>query len=234
MAVDAGYVKKAALELGAELCGIAAADGFSGAPEGHHPHDLLPGCRSVIVLGSRFPLAAMDGGPEIYTLVRDQMTQVMNALSAALAVDLRSGGARTRVQRSLGCEWEASGRLRAPLSLKHAAVLAGLGKIGRNTLLVNDRLGNMVWLSAVLTDLELEADPPADYDPCPPGCRLCAKACRFHALDGEWMGQRACYDNGYRVEDGMETILCWACRKACPNFLGIKRPAAAKKAAGAA
>jgi len=50
--------------------------------------------------------------------------------------------------------------------LKHAAVRAGLGRMGKNTLLVNDRLGNMLWLGAILIDQELAEDALANYDAC--------------------------------------------------------------------
>jgi epoxyqueuosine reductase QueG len=52
----------------------------------------------------------------------------------------------------------------------HTAVRAGLGQMGKNTLLINDQLGNMLWLGAVLVAKELEPDLIADYQACIPGC----------------------------------------------------------------
>ena len=46
-------VKKAALRAGMDMCGIAGIDRFSTSPPGKHPQDILPGCRSVIVVGVR-------------------------------------------------------------------------------------------------------------------------------------------------------------------------------------
>jgi epoxyqueuosine reductase QueG len=100
--------------------------------------------------------------------------------------------------------------------------LAGLGKIGRNTLLINDRFGNMIWLSAVLTTLELRPDPPAAYEACIPSCALCSKACPVNALETEFMKQQICYDHAYSNDSGREVISCWTCRKVCPRLLGIK------------
>ena len=90
-------VKAVALELGADLCGIAAAKDFSGAPPGHHPQDLLPNCRAVIVLGRSFPATAMEGGSLAYTQVRDQLSETMSALAESLgweAGDYVGGGTR--------------------------------------------------------------------------------------------------------------------------------------------
>lgn len=216
-------VKAVALELGADLCGIAAAKDFSGAPPGHHPQDLLPSCRAVIVLGRSFPATAMEGGSLAYTQVRDQLSETMSALAESLAARIGSLGAAARVQRPLGCTLEEDGRFRAALSLKHAAALAGLGTIGRNTLLVNERFGNMVWFSAVLTDLALAADPPATYAPCSPDCRACVNACPVGALNSPLLAQLTCYNNAYRVNSSEESIHCWACRRACPNYLGGQR-----------
>lgn len=70
--------------------------------------------------------------------------------------------------------WEAErSYARSVLSLRHARYLAGLGVPGRNTLLVNDGLGNMIQLGTLLLNEELCADTIADYQVCPEGCRLC-------------------------------------------------------------
>lgn len=47
-------VKELMLSLGADLCGIASMDRFDGAPEGFHPLDVMPSCKSVISFGCRF------------------------------------------------------------------------------------------------------------------------------------------------------------------------------------
>src|SRR5690606_27940466 len=128
-------------------------------------------------------------------------------------------------KRSMGpCKWDGDGRYRDTLSLKHAAVLAGLGKIGRNTLLINDRFGNMLWMSAVLADAYIPPDPLAAYSACLPGCRKCVQACPVRALDSIWMQQQRCYDYAYRSLNGAinsdscdEHIACNTCRVICPH-----------------
>ena len=62
---------------------------------------------------------------------------------------------------------------RSIVSAKHAAQAAGLGTIGRNTLLLTPEYGSMVWLSVILTELALEADEQK-ADICN-NCNLCVE-----------------------------------------------------------
>lgn len=57
-------------------------------------------------------------------------------------------------------QWDdKTGRWRSIVSQKHAAQAAGLGTIGRHSLLITPEFGSMVWLGAVLTEAELAEDP---------------------------------------------------------------------------
>ncbi len=84
-------VKTEVSALGADLCGIANADRFSEAPPGHHPTDILPGCRSVIVVASRFPTDQLDVVGDAYTIARDNMREKMNQICYSHAFRKTSG-----------------------------------------------------------------------------------------------------------------------------------------------
>lgn len=79
--------------------------------------------------------------------------------------------------------------------LKDAAVLAGLGCIGRNNLLVTPRFGPRVRLRALTVDVALTPTEPVTFDPCT-GCDApCRRACprnAFAAADG-YFSREACY-----------------------------------------
>ncbi|NPV69256.1 MAG: epoxyqueuosine reductase [Firmicutes bacterium] len=226
--VDAPYVKSAAARLGADLCGIAPVARFENAPEGFHPQDILRGSKSVAVLAARFPRSCLrSSSPIPYTFARNMMVHKMDSISFRLCEDLEACGIDSvSVPASDPYEyWDPARRHgRGILSLKHAGQIAGLGKIGKNTLLVNETYGNMIWMSAVLVSEELEADRLADYEPCMPGCSLCLEACPAGALDGVTIDQRRCRERSNRCTEGGGFYLsCHECRTVCPNHLGLVR-----------
>ncbi|NPV92474.1 MAG: epoxyqueuosine reductase [Firmicutes bacterium] len=226
--MDAKLIKERAAALGADLCRIAPVERFGDAPEGFRPTDIVKGCRSVIVLAARFPASTISGSSQAaYTFVRHRMIDKLDSITFRLSSELDFEGVRAiPIPSSDPYEyWDEERRHgRGILSLKHAAVLAGLGKMGKNTLLINDRLGNMLWLGAVLVDIALEPDPPADYEACIPGCTVCIDSCPAEALDGVTIDQSLCRSRmGKETEGGGWVIACNLCRVICPRCKGITK-----------
>ena len=220
-------VKKMTTELGVDLCGIAPADRFEGAPEGFHPRDVLPECQSVIVLACQFLKSTLFAKSTIpYTDVRNELAGKMDRLAIVLSYQLEEKDVLAIPINSIGpTEWDTrTNKTRGIISLKHAAELAGLGKIGKNTLLINETYGNMIWLSAVLTSAELVPDPLAQYESCISNCSVCLESCPIQALDGVSINQKACWDYAFGKHNGGEwRIKCFTCRKVCPHCLGLNR-----------
>ena len=215
-------VKEIAYKLGAELCGIAGPDRFTDAPEGYHPLDVWPACRSVISFACRFPAAgAACGNDVVYTRIRNSITAKMDVVALDLCIELEKRGVQCVPVPANESQWdEKTGRWRSIVSQKHAAQAAGLGTIGRHSLLITPELGSMVWLGCVLCGEKLEADPVRE--PVCDNCGKCVEVCPVHALGGEELVQQACWDHAFGddSEKRVWRIACHACRDVCPYCLG--------------
>ena len=67
--------------------------------------------------------------------------------------------------------------------LKDAAVLAGLGCIGRNNMLVTTEFGPRVRLRAMALNIPIPSSGPSGFDPCAQCDDFCRKACPQHAFN---------------------------------------------------
>lgn len=220
--ITAEQVKQKARELGADVCGIASLDRFSQAPKGYHPRDVLPTCRSVIVFGLRFPVGTLACNNDVpYTLARNMLTQQLDQLSVRFCAEMEKQGILAVATRTNESEWdESTGRWRAIVSAKHAAQAAGLGTIGRHSLLITPQFGSMIWLTVVLTEAELTPDPL--LPPVCNNCGLCVQICPVHALDGPEVDQLACWEYAFGEVRKDWRIHCHRCRDVCPYNLGTE------------
>ena len=187
--------------LGFDLAGVAEARPLPGAErlrtwlsEGAHgdmrymaesadvrvdPRRFLPGARSVVCVGLSYHDAPEDAetgadGARVvvarYARRRDYHRVVRRrlvALGRHLAVLVPGAGWRPAVDS-------------APVLERELAWRAGLGWIGRNTCLIERRLGSELFLGELVTDVELEPGAP-DADHCG-SCRACLDACPTGAL----------------------------------------------------
>lgn len=71
-----------------------------------------------------------------------------------------------------------------PILERDLARRAGLGWFGKNTNLVNPKIGSFFFIGALLLDIEMETDPPFEADRCGT-CTRCLDACPTDAFVGE-------------------------------------------------
>ena len=67
--------------------------------------------------------------------------------------------------------------------LKDSAVMAGLGCIGKNNILVTPEYGPRVRLRALTVDVDLFPTGPRQFNPCADCAELCRKACPQNVFD---------------------------------------------------
>jgi epoxyqueuosine reductase len=143
-----------------------------------HPRHVLDGVRSILMLGLPYrtadprPTAPGQGRISRYAWgagdYHDVIHEKLKRLIAALHEIAPTASARGVVDT-------------APLLEREFAQLAGLGWVGKHTLLINKPAGSYFFLAALLTDQTLEYDQPFTADHCGT-CRACLDACPTNAF----------------------------------------------------
>ncbi|MFH1160597.1 MAG: epoxyqueuosine reductase [bacterium] len=220
-------IKSLALHLGADKCGIASADRFSFAPIGFRPTDVYSKCKSVAVFLKRMPSEViLAENPLPYSHTADLLYSALDQIGLNLCSELekRNIYGIPVVTDVPYLHWDAENKHgMGIISLRHAAFNAGLGILGRNTLLINRECGNMVYIGAVLIDAEVGPDPVVNDFSCPPNCSLCLDACPVQALDGFTVIQKLCREiSFFQHARGWDIYTCKECRKVCPLSKGVK------------
>jgi len=145
------------------------------------PLKIMPECRSVLVLGMRYPnpvttpatpslppsgrVAAYAWGTDYHFMLPERMNQ--------LAEFIQSQVGRSVVYRA----YTDTG----PILERDLALRAGLGWIGKNTCLIAPGIGSYIFLAELLLDIEIPPDQPFEADRCG-SCTRCIQACPTHCI----------------------------------------------------
>lgn len=214
-------LKQFAFNKGADLVGIASIDRFHKAPARHKPTDLLPDAKTVVVCAMRIMHGVLNSQFTVYHNAMMTIHQSLDKLAFEIALFIeKSGGNAIPVPSDEPYRyWEKGNQYgRGDLSHKHVAQAAGLGRLGKNSLLITPQFGNMVHLVSVITDIKIEPDNILEKDPCSDSCRLCLENCPANAiLDDRTINQLLCRKNLIKeLPKGNIIENCHFCRSVCP------------------
>jgi epoxyqueuosine reductase len=143
-----------------------------------HPRHVMDAARSIVMLGLPYATVAPRpvrigegrvsryawGETDYHDVIHDKLKRLIDALQLLEPAAQARGVVDT-----------------APLLEREFAQLAGLGWVGKHTLLINKPQGSYFFLAALLTDQELVYDTPFEADHCGT-CRACLDACPTQAF----------------------------------------------------
>jgi len=246
--ISADDVKREAAALGFDLCGIAPAGAFPElqylrewldrgyAGEMHYMHrsaerradvrSVVPSARSVISLGTIYnaqrPYSTERNDPAQAEIARyawgdDYHTVIQDRLDRLLAW----------LREAAGPEFDGRAYVdTGPVQERVYAQYAGIGWIGKNTCVINRKVGSWLFLSEIISNLPLVADAPA-LDQCGT-CTLCLDACPTGALVEPYaLDSRRCLSYltielkgsipaSFRDDIGAHAYGCDVCQEVCP------------------
>jgi epoxyqueuosine reductase QueG len=195
---DASAVKRRAIELGADLAGIASAATLNAFPPDPRwpqtPDRISPYVKSVIVLVQRIPAGAFRAKTNVPVQYMDMLVlRKMDKVAYRLAEELERLGHPTFVTAAQETEWSYKRASYGRLSTRHLGVEAGLGTLGLEVNILTPEFGPRVYLTGVLTELELEPDPRITEQVCiGESCSRCLHACPPNAVLHWGIDKRGC------------------------------------------
>jgi len=180
-------VKKFVIDADMDIVGIADVNNelFLEAPESHQPKNILEDANSVIVFGKSMPRSFFRLKNHRTNLIHrtyHSMFKLLDITAVRLANYIESLGFYSITIPSYNPLAMENLRPWGVISLKHAGLAAGIGKIAKNGMLIHPIHGTLLRLSAVITTAKLIADPMMEDNVCSE-CNLCVDNCPNKAFD---------------------------------------------------
>ena len=173
----------------------------------------------AVCLGLRISQAALNEIEKVPTRMYFHHYRMVNTFLDQVALRVgnyiqKKGFLSLPIPASQIIDWE---KLSAHASHRKLGVLAGLGWIGRNNLLVNKELGSQFRLVTILTDMPLEPDESTKEN-CG-RCQLCVKICPAQAIkdDPADFEHKKCFAKlkEFQKQRQVDSYVCGICVNVC-------------------
>jgi epoxyqueuosine reductase len=207
-------IKQLAQDSGFDLCAITSPEQIPHATEryrqwleqGYHgemawmaksqerrcdPSQLMDGVRSVIMLGLNYYQPNSESTPNAHARVSRYARGRDYHKVAARKIKTLIARIEATIDRDAVVQSEDARRFKwwvdyGPFLERAYAEKAGMGFIGKNSMLINRELGSWIFLAEIVTSLELEFDTaPENYHGRCGKCTLCINACPTGAIVGD-------------------------------------------------
>jgi len=195
---DSASVKRRALELGADLAGVASAATLNAFPPDPRwpqtPERISPYVKSVIVLVQRIPAGAFRTKSNVPVQYMDMLVlRKMDKVAYRLASELERLGHPAFVTAAQETDWSYKRASYGRLSTRHLGVEAGLGTLGLEVNILTPEFGPRIYLTGILTELELEPDQRITEQVCiGESCSRCLHSCPPNAVQHWGIDKRGC------------------------------------------
>tara|TARA_A100001037_G_scaffold130143_1_gene117829 strand:- start:412 stop:1431 length:1020 start_codon:yes stop_codon:yes gene_type:complete len=198
MILHASEVKELAKNYGADLVGIASAQTLNAFPPDPRwpqtPDRISRYVKSVIVLACRIPVAAFRAKNNIPVQYLDMLVlRRMDRIAYKISDHLEKLGHPTFVTAAQETDWNMKTASYGYLSTRHLGIEAGLGTFGLEVNILSPEFGPRLYLTGILTELELEADKPMTEQVCiGESCSRCLYSCPTDAVNHFGIDKRNC------------------------------------------
>lgn len=196
--ITAEEVKEMAIQLGADLVGIASADTLNAFPPDPRwpqtPDRVSRYCKSVIVIVCRIPVAAFRCKSNVPVQYMDMLVlRRMDRIAHRLADALERRGYPSFATAAQETDWDYKKASYGRLSTRHLGIEAGLGTMGLEVNILTPEFGPRLYLTGILTEAEVEADRPMTEQVCiGESCSRCLYACPPDAVGHFDIDKRGC------------------------------------------
>jgi epoxyqueuosine reductase len=209
--------------IGADVVGIADIAVYDrevlGFGEDIRPR--FPFAISFGLLVTKGVLSTLTDGPTLFYLHHyRQVNYRLDTIAYECAKEIeRMGYAALPFAASQMVDWQNQ---KGHISHKHVGVLAGLGWIGRNNLLVHREFGGRLRYNTILTDMDLVPDEPVGFG-CGE-CTICLSSCPASAIGQEPddFDHKECFAmlQTFKNKRNLGHHICGLCVKACRGLHG--------------